>query len=125
MTGRDIIVILSQNGVAVASTAIRSDEINTACPSIERASATQQGWKEVLAGRKSWSMTVNYLVLAAARLRDVLLIGQMFDVTIKDRDITNPTTLTGKALMTGAKQTHTVGNLCQGSFSLEGSGPLQ
>ena len=123
MTGRDIIVILSQNGVAVASAAIRSDEINTACPSIERASATQQGWKEVLAGRNSWSLTLNYLMLAAARLRDVLLTGQMFDVTIRDK--ANTSTLTGKALMTAAKQTHTVGNLCQGSFSLEGSGPLQ
>lgn len=123
MTGRDIIVILSQNGVAVASAAIRSDEINTACPSIERASATQQGWKELLAGRKSWSLTLNYLMLAAARLRDVLLTGQMFDVTIRDKS--NTSTLTGKALMTTAKQTHTVGNLCQGSFSLEGSGPLQ
>ena len=123
MTGQDIIVILSQGSTVVASAAIRSDEINTACPSIERASATQQGWKEVLAGRKSWSLTLNYLMLAAARLRDVLLIGQMFDVTIRDKS--NTSTLTGKALMTAAKQTHTVGNLCQGSFSLEGSGPLQ
>jgi predicted secreted protein len=123
MTGQDIIVILSQGSTVVASAAIRSDEINTACPSIERASATQQGWKEVLAGRKSWSLTLNYLMLAAARLRDVLLIGQMFDVTIRDKS--NTSTLTGKALMTGAKQTHTTGNLCQGSFSLEGSGPLQ
>lgn len=123
MTGQDIIVILSQGNTVVASAAIRSDEINTGCPSIERASATQQGWKEVLAGRKSWSLTLNYLMLAAARLRDVLLIGQMFDVTIRDKS--NTSTLTGKALMTAAKQTHTTGNLCHGSFSLEGSGPLQ
>lgn len=116
-------MILSQGSTVVASAAIRSDEINTACPSIERASATQQDWKEVLAGRKSWTLTLNYLMLAAARLRDVLLIGQMFNVTIKDKS--NTSTLTGKALMTAAKQTHTTGNLCQGSFSLEGSGPLQ
>lgn len=123
MTGQDIIVILSQGSTVVASAAIRSDEINTACPSTERASATQQDWKEVLAGRKSWTLTLNYLMLAASRLRDVLLIGQMFDITIRDR--ANISTLTGKALMTAAKQTHTTGNLCQGSFSLEGSGPLQ
>ena len=123
MTGKNIIVILSQNGSAVASANIRSDEIITSCKSIERASATQQDWEEVLAGRKSWSLTINYLVLAASRLRDVLLSGQIFNVTIRDQS--NTTTLTGKALMTSAKQTHMTGNLCSGSFSLQGSGPLQ
>lgn len=123
MTGRDIIVILSQNGVAVASTAIRSDEIQTQCDVIERASATNQNWKEFVEGRAEWSLTVNYLMLSAARLRDVLKVRQRFDVTLRDRS--NTTQLSGTAIMTSAKQTHTVGNLCQGSFSLKGTGALQ
>ena len=123
MTGRNIIVILSQNGVAVASTAIRSDEIQTQCDVIERASATNQSWKEFVEGRAEWSLTVNYLMLSAARLRDVLKVRQRFDVTLRDR--TDTTQLSGTAIMTSAKQTHTVGNLCQGSFSLKGTGPLQ
>jgi predicted secreted protein len=123
MTGRDIIVILSQDGVAVASTAIRSDEIQTQCDVIERASATNQNWKEFMEGRAEWSLTVNYLMLSAARLRDVLKVRQRFDVTLRDR--TDTTQLSGTAIMTSAKQTHTVGNLCQGSFSLKGTGALQ
>lgn len=123
MTGRDIIVILSQDGVAVASTAIRSDEIQTQCDVIERASASNQNWKEFVEGRAEWSLTVNYLMLSAARLRDVLKVRQRFDVTLRDR--TNTTQLSGTAIMTSAKQTHTVGNLCQGSFSLKGTGALQ
>ena len=123
MTGRDIIVILSQNGVAVASTAIRSDEIQTQCDVIERASATNQNWKEFVEGRAEWSLTVNYLMLSAARLSDVLKVRQRFDVTLRDH--TNTTQLSGTAIMTSAKQTHTVGNLCQGSFSLKGTGALQ
>jgi hypothetical protein len=123
MTGRDIIVILSQNGVAVASTAIRSDEIQTQCDVIERASASNQNWKEFVEGRAEWSLTVNYLMLSAARLSDVLKVRQRFDVTLRDR--TNTTQLSGTAIMTSAKQTHTVGNLCQGSFSLKGTGALQ
>jgi hypothetical protein len=123
MTGRDIIVILSQNGVAVASTAIRSDEIQTQCDVIERASASNQNWKEFVEGRAEWSLTVNYLMLSAARLSDVLKVRQRFDVTLRNR--TNTTQLSGTAIMTSAKQTHTVGNLCQGSFSLKGTGALQ
>lgn len=123
MTGKDIIVILSQDGVAVASTAIRSDEIQTQCDVIERASASNQNWKEFVEGRAEWSLTVNYLMLSAARLRDVLKVRQRFDVTLRDR--TNTTQLSGTAIMTSAKQTHTVGNLCQGSFSLKGTGALQ
>ena len=65
MTGKDIIVVLSQNSVAVASTCIRSQDIQTQADLIEVASASQQSWREYIAGRKGWSLTVTYLVLAA------------------------------------------------------------
>lgn len=123
MTGKDIIVILSQNGTPMASTRIKSDDIQTHADAIEKASATQQTWKEVIAGRKEWTLNVNYLVLAAAKLTDVLLAGQMFDVTI--RHISENVSLTGQALLTDCKQTHTVNSLCQGSFTFRGNGPLQ
>ncbi len=122
MTGKDIIVILNQNGVAVASTCIRSHDIQVQADLIEVASATQQSWREYIAGRKGWSLTVNYLVLAAGRLSDLLLMGQVFDVTVKD--VGNTTSLTGTAIMATAKQTATVGNLCQGTFQLQGTGAL-
>ena len=122
MTGKDIIVILSQNSVAVASTCIRSQDIQVQADLIEVASETQQSWREYIAGRKGWSLTVNYLVLAAAQLSDLMLTGQVFDVTVKD--VGNTTSLTGTAIMATAKQTATVGNLCQGTFQLQGSGAL-
>ena len=122
MTGKDIIVILSQNSVAVASTCIRSQDIQTQSDLIEVASASQQSWREYIAGRKGWSLTVNYLVLAAAQLSDLLLTGQVFGVTVKD--VGNTTSLTGTAIMATAKQTATVGNICQGTFQLQGTGAL-
>ena len=122
MTGKDIIVVLSQNSVAVASTCIRSQDIQTQADLIEVASASQQSWREYIAGRKGWSLTVNYLVLAAAQLSDLLLTGQVFDVTLKD--VGNTTSLTGTAIMVTAKQTAMVGNLCQGTFQLQGTGAL-
>ena len=121
MTGKDIIVILSQGGTALASTSIRSQDIQTSCATIEKASSTQQDWEEHIAGRKSWNLTVNYLVLSSAKVNDLLYIGQTFDVRM---NIGETTYLVGKAIMNQAKQTATIGNLTQGSFSLKGSGPL-
>ena len=105
------------------ATAIKSDDIQTQVNAIEKASATQQDWEEVIPGRKRWSLTVNYLVLLSGKLRDVLEVGKMFDITIRDRS--NNVTLTGQALLTDCKQTHTVNSLCQGSFTFRGNGPLQ
>lgn len=121
MTGKDIIVILSQGGTALASTSIRSQDIQTSCATIEKASSTQQDWEEHIAGRKSWNLTVNYLVLSSAKVNDLLYVGQTFDISM---NIGETTYLVGKAIMIQVKQTATIGNLAQGSFSLKGSGPL-
>ena len=122
MTGKDIIVVLSQNGTALASTYIKSQDIQTEGDQYERASATQQEWREYLAGRKGWSLTVGYLVLSASQIEDLLFVNQTFDVTLKDKGNTH--SLVGKAIMRTVKHTATVGNLAQGSFSLQGTGPL-
>jgi hypothetical protein len=42
MNGKDIIIILSQIGTALASTAVKSHDITTAADTIEKASSTQQ-----------------------------------------------------------------------------------
>lgn len=126
MTGKDIIVVLSQNGTALASTMIRSQDIQTAADTIEKSSPTQQDWKEFIAGRKEWSITVNYLMLAASKITDLLYIGQTFDVTVKNVTAAGvtPVAVTGKAIMTTVKQVATVGTLAQGTFTLKGTGPL-
>lgn len=121
MTGKDIIVILSQGGTALASTSIRSQDIQTSCATIEKASSTQQDWEEHIAGRKSWNLTVNYLVLSSAKVNDLLYVGQTFDISM---NIGETTYLVGTAIMIQVKQTAIIGNLAQGSFSLKGSGPL-
>lgn len=123
MTGKDIIVVLSQDGTALASTAIRSQSIQTQAEVIEKASATQQDWRERIAGRKEWSMTVKYLVLAAGKISDLLLVGNIFDVTMKDAD--NTTSVTGQAILSSVSQEAAVGNIAYGSFTFVGSGPLQ
>ena len=92
--GNNIIVYM--NGQAIAGT--KSDEIQVESDTIEIASATDQDWVHQIAGRKSWSLNVGWLVLANG--------------------------VTGAAILKTVKITATRGNLAQGSFAFTGNGPL-
>lgn len=116
--GNNIIVL--RNGTAIAG--VKSDEIQSGSETIEIASATQQDWKEFIAGRKEWSLNTNYLLLADSRLADLLNVGTVYELAVTDRE--GNTTVSGRAILTICKQTHTRGNLCQGTFQFRGTGPL-
>ena len=99
----------------------RTNEINTECGAIEIASASQQDWQEFIAGRKSWSLSVGWLLLANADVQKVLKVGAMVTVYVKTG---STQLLTGTALITQARLTLGQGNLANGSFALKGSGAL-
>lgn len=117
-------MILSQGGTALASTCVKSQDIQTDCPTIEKASSTQQDWVEKISGRKSWSISINYLVMRAAQVRDLLYTGQTFTVTVRDRNNTSGGSISGTAIMTNVHGLASFGNLATGSMKLEGSGAL-
>ena len=123
MTGKDIILVLSQGGTALASTAIKSQDIQTEADVIEKASSSQQSWREYIAGRKGWSVTLSYLVLTSDKILDLLKVGQTFSVTMM-RTGDNTNKVTGNAILKAVKQTASVGNLAQGSWQLQGTGAL-
>ena len=123
MTGKDVIMTLSQGGTALANTKIKSQSIKAQCETIEKSSATQQEWVEVIAGRKSWSLTVRYLVLAGSQVKDVLKVGQMFDITMNEIGSTT-NKVTGTALLSAVDAEYPTGNLAQGTFTFTGSGAL-
>ena len=104
--------------------AVKSQDIQNGADTIEKTSSTQQDWKEFIAGRKEWSINVNYLVLenAYTNVRDVLKVGDTYNLRIKDRD--GNYSVTGNAICTQCKQTYSNGNLCAGSFAFKGTGAL-
>ena len=118
--GNNIIVFM--NGQAIAGT--KSDEIQVGSETIEIASATDQGWTHYLAGRKSWSLTVGWLVLANTDVRKVLLAGSVVTIKIKGRGESDSSGVSGSAILKTVKITATRGNLAQGSFAFVGNGPL-
>ena len=118
--GNNIIVLM--NGTAIAGT--KSDEIQVDCETIEIASATDQEWVHYITGRKSWSLTVGWLVLANQDVRKLLLAGSVVTIKIKGRGESDANGLSGAAILKTVKITATRGNLAQGSFAFVGNGPL-
>lgn len=124
MTGKDVNVIFSQNGTAIASTRIKSSQIQSTAETMEKASATQRTWKERIAGRASWSMKTDYLVQAPEQMQDLLRVRQLFDVTITAAEGQSSTVITGRAILKEVTINATVGSLAKGSFAFDGTGPL-
>ena len=131
MTGKDILIFLTYNSTTVGITACKSSELSGQNELIEKASSTQQQWREYIAGRNEWGFTASYIVMRAApsvtnqiggTLADLLKIGTKFGVTIRDR--ANTYSLSGSAFLQQVKQTYTVGNLIVGSFQFKGTGAL-
>jgi len=120
INGNNIIVLM--DGTAIAGT--KSDELQVDCETIEIASATDQEWVHLIAGRKSWSLTVGWLVLANQDVRKVLLAGSVVTIKIKGRGESDSSGVTGSAILKTVKITATRGNLAQGSFAFVGNGPL-
>ena len=118
--GNNILVFM--NGQAIAGT--KSDEIQVDCETIEIASATDQAWTHYISARKSWSLTVGWLVLANTDVRKALLVGSTVTIKIKGRGDTDANGLQGSAIIRTCKITAVRGNLAQGSFAFVGNGPL-
>ena len=120
INGNNIIVL--SGGTAIAGT--KSDELQVECETIEIASSTDQGWTHHLAGRKSWSLTVGWLLLATTDVRNALTVGSTVTIKFKGRNDTDANGLSGSAIIRTCKITAVKGNLAQGSFQFVGTGPL-
>lgn len=124
MNGNYIVIGTVSGQTFTPLAAVKSQDIQNGADTIEKTSSTQQDWKEFIAGRKEWSINVNYLVLenAYTNVRDVLKVGDTYNLRIKDRD--GNYSVTGNAICTQCKQTYSNGNLCAGSFAFKGTGAL-
>lgn len=124
MNGNYIVIGTVSGQTFTPLAAVKSQDIQNGADTIEKASSSQQDWKEFIAGRKEWGINVNYLVLenANTNVRDVLKVGDTYTLRIKDRD--GNYSITGNAIYTQCKQTYSNGNLCAGSFAFKGTGAL-
>lgn len=115
-------VLIYRNGTAIAGTI--TNEIQTGTDLIEISSPTSGQWKEYIAGRKSWSVNVSYLILANNGVRDLLNVGSSYTLKIRGRNATDATGVVGTGILKSCKITATKGNLVQGSFTFQGTSSL-
>lgn len=114
--GKDI-KILNSGGTALIACA-KSCTIRRHSDAIETADATDQTSKHYIAGRKEWSIDLQYFVSTdGVSLED----GIIYNIQVV---IGSGVTWAGQALCTDCDITGTMGNLSQGSIKLLGSGPL-
>ena len=118
--GKDLMILDSSSNALVAMS--KSCEIDIEADEIEVSSATAADWRTFIAGRKSWQVTVNFLVTAGNMSTDIAKVGTT--VTLKMKDGTSGTALTGSAIVRTYRITGTVGNLAQGTFQFRGVSSL-
>jgi len=121
--GNNIFVFWNDGGSQQLVGGTRSNEINCQGSSIEIASATQQDWEEIIAGRRSWGFTVSFLLLSENSMADLLKVNNFYTIQIKGTNA--GVILEGKAMLESARYTVTENTLANGSFSFKGSGPLE
>lgn len=120
MNGNEIIIML--DGAAIAAT--KSDEIQVGCETIPISSPTDGQWVNAITGRKSWAITVGFLITGMNKVFDgIEMVGTNVTLRIKYRSGT--VWYEGTATCTTFKVTASKLNLVQGSFAFQGTGPLE
>lgn len=98
----------------------KSCDIQTDVEMIETSSPNSGTWRYYLAGRKQWSVTLNYMV---TNMSDLLTAGSQYRLKIYDRNVSS-NYVTGTALLKTCKIVAQRGSLITGTFQFIGSGPL-
>ena len=113
-------LLIYSDGTLIAGT--KSNDVVTECDLIGVSSPSAAEWKEFRAGRKGWSVTVNFLLALNTDVSALLTVGNSYTLHF----FGGGTTLGvyGDAICTTCRITATCGNLVQGSFRFVGNGEL-
>lgn len=115
-------LFIKVNGYMMAGA--RVSDFQSSCETISKSTPLTSNYKEFVVGRRTWKMTVNYLLLAEANVRTVLNLGTVFELVLVGRNSTDSQGVSGRGIMTECKITSTLGNIVQGTFVFTGTGPL-
>ena len=119
------IIVAADNKVICGT---KANAIQCDCETIEIASASDSQWQHVVAGRKKWSVTVDFLLVAASSgnmsvsIGNLLSVDSAYTLIIKTR---NGGGVQGSAILKTMDLRGAVGSLATGSWKFEGNGPLE
>lgn len=122
--GKIIVSKKSGNSWVTAVAAAKSCEIGANADMLPISAPSMTGsdgsWQYVIAGLKSWRVTVNALVTT---VEQILGVGTEVQLKIYNADTTSDS-VTGYAYIQELRQTGTWGNLAQYAVVFVGNGPL-
>lgn len=121
LNGNNILVYLNGTAIAGSTTADAQNTVDL----VEIGSPLSSGqWKQYIKKRKTWSVTVNYLVLQYSGARDLLKVGDSYTLKIRGRNSSDSTGVSGTAILKTCRITAQRGNLVQGTFQFQGNSSL-
>lgn len=125
LLGNNLIVQLGSTPAPIGAAKNCSIELDS--DTIEVSSPTQGTYKNYLATRKGWRVTVGYLVTltsgVTAMKNHFLMVGTTYTLTFNVRGDSNDK-LTGQAICTACHIDAVRGSLVSGSFEFLGTGAL-
>ena len=119
----DNLIISKAEGSPIAAS--KSCEVNMQCDLKEVSSPASGQYRQYVAGRKTWMISCAFLVPVDATVKNRLMtVGNTYTLTLGVAG-SGADRLTGQAICTECKITASTDALIQGSFSFQGSGPLE
>lgn len=125
LNGNQILVYSNIGGTSALIACTKSNSITVDCETIPIASPDTGTWEAIIAGRKSWSITTSFLV-TQNNVTNLLQVGNTVTLSIRYRNTAGTSYLIcgGNAIIKQCRIDATKGNLCQGSFTFQGTGAL-
>jgi hypothetical protein len=125
INGNNFIVSWDASGELMPIAGGRADEIQVDADIIPVSSPYDGEWDHNIAGRKSWSLSTNWLLLNGGDTANLLRVGQTYEINIQPRTGSSAIGFTGYAILKTCSISFQRGSLISGSFNFVGVGELE
>ena len=120
--GNNLIVTWNDSGNQTVIAGTRTNELQCDGEQLEVCSATDEQWKHFLAGRKTWSVNVSFLLLAdGIDIKAALKVNNTYTLYFRK---CSGGGVYGNAILKSFKASAPINGLSNGSFVFQGTGAL-
>lgn len=120
--GNNLVVTWNDGGNQSVIAGTRTNELQCDGEQLEVCSATDEQWKHFLAGRKTWSVNVSFLLLAdGIDIKAALKVNNIYTLYFRKRSGGG---VYGNAILKSFKASAPINGLANGSFVFQGTGAL-
>ena len=120
--GNNLIVTWNDSGNQAVIAGTRTNELQCDGEQLKVCSATDEQWEHFLAGRKTWSVNVSFLLLAdGIDIKAALKVNNTYTLYFRKRSGGG---VYGNAILKSFKASAPINGLSNGSFVFQGTGAL-